>query len=190
MLPWSRSRTSASACFRHQDLGALVDWLRAERKMLSFKTSGDLASVRWIVFRAYARVRVKEVSKEAPVLDGAARLLRAQNYDVPYHGESMPSFARCCVEAILVKDRRYLSREQGEERREACENSSAKRGSRERLVMDHVRPLAHGGSNDPSNFQRLCRNCHATRTHERETTRPTCSRASSPSRRASCFRLR
>ena len=133
------SRTSV--CFRHRDLDLLADQLRSERKTLSFKTSGNLASISWIFIHAgEARIRIKEVSEDASTLEEAARLLRAQNYDVPYHGESAPSFVRRCVEAILIWKRRYLSREQERECREAYDNACAKCGSRERLQMDHIRP--------------------------------------------------
>ena len=64
------------------------------------------------------------------MLDEAALLLREQNYDMPYHGESMPTFVSRCVEAILVKKRRYLSREQEKECREAYDTACAKCGSK------------------------------------------------------------
>ena len=39
--------------------------------------------------------------------------------------------------------------------------------------MDHIRPLVQHGSNDVSNFQPLCRNCHAAKTQEIDlSTRP------------------
>lgn len=33
-------------------------------------------------------------------------------------------------------------------------------GSTERLEIDHIIPLARGGSNDPDNLQILCRHCN------------------------------
>ena len=89
--------SGTSVCFRHHDLDRLADQLRTERKTISFKTSGDLKSISWIFVRAGdARIRIKEVSTDALLLDEAARLLRAQNYDVPYHGEGCP--ASCAAE--------------------------------------------------------------------------------------------
>ena len=36
--------------------------------------------------------------------------------------------------------------------------------------MDHIRPLAHGGTNEPDNSQPLCRDCHAKKTREESPT--------------------
>lgn len=37
-------------------------------------------------------------------------------------------------------------------------------GSTRQLYVDHVIPLSEGGSNDPSNLQVLCHDCHAAKT--------------------------
>jgi 5-methylcytosine-specific restriction protein A len=35
-----------------------------------------------------------------------------------------------------------------------------------RMHLDHIRPLAAGGSNDPDNLQWLCQPCHNRKTKE------------------------
>lgn len=33
-------------------------------------------------------------------------------------------------------------------------------GSKDKLTIDHIRPISRGGSNDESNLQTLCRDCN------------------------------
>lgn len=39
-------------------------------------------------------------------------------------------------------------------------------GRRGRLEVDHIKPLAWGGNNDPDNLRALCRDCHFQATRE------------------------
>ena len=41
-------------------------------------------------------------------------------------------------------------------------------GSTQRLNVDHIVPLARGGTNDTSNLQTLCAACHSTKTATRD----------------------
>ena len=50
-------------------------------------------------------------------------------------------FVNQAVEAILIKPRRYLSREQERRCREAYRNECVRCGSKERLEYDHIVPL-------------------------------------------------
>jgi hypothetical protein len=61
-------------------------------------------------------VRVRRVSEDAWLLNKATKELRAQFIDVEYHGEGMATWVCRCTEAILVKKRRYLSKEQKHQR--------------------------------------------------------------------------
>ena len=46
----------------------------------------------------------------------------------------------------------------------------AKCGLASRLEVDHVVPLAHGGTSDLVNLQALCRTCHIAKTRTQTTT--------------------
>ena len=41
-----------------------------------------------------------------------------------------------------------------------CEHCQAKGITRKADVVDHIRPLAHGGSDEDSNTRNLCNDCH------------------------------
>ncbi|MET8702723.1 HNH endonuclease [Kitasatospora sp. NPDC004723] len=41
-------------------------------------------------------------------------------------------------------------------------------GARERLEVDHLVPVARGGSWEPSNLWTLCRPCHKTKTYRED----------------------
>lgn len=41
----------------------------------------------------------------------------------------------------------------------ACQKCGATRD----LTRDHIRPVAHGGTNDPSNLRTLCRSCNSSK---------------------------
>ncbi len=38
-------------------------------------------------------------------------------------------------------------------------------GTTEDLTADHIRPRAHGGTNEPENLQTLCRRCNSRKGH-------------------------
>lgn len=163
-----------SVCFHHTDLNELVKWFRAQRRLVSFRATGDMCGTNWIFVNGAgdARIRVRQVSEDAQTLQRAAQFLRESHYNVEYHGEGMPSFIDACVDSILIKDRRYLTREQERECRAAHDGACARCGSRERLQYDHVVPLSQGGTNELSNFQMLCRECHVLKTQGERAPRP------------------
>jgi hypothetical protein len=164
-----------TTCFHSSDIDSLVQWFRAHRSTVSFKAFGDMKSTSMISVHGLGRgvsIRVKRVSQDAPLLDRVATDLRQRFYDIHYYGSEMPSFVNSAVEAILVKPRRYLSRDEERRCREAYHNECARCGCRERLEYDHIVPLSQGGSNDFDNFQVLCRECHAAKTQETDRTRP------------------
>lgn len=41
-----------------------------------------------------------------------------------------------------------------------CEHCQAKGLTRKADVVDHIKPLAHGGSDEDSNTRNLCNDCH------------------------------
>lgn len=41
-------------------------------------------------------------------------------------------------------------------------------GRRDRLECDHIKPLAEGGTNEPSNLRTLCRRCNLRTNAERQ----------------------
>lgn len=45
-----------------------------------------------------------------------------------------------------------------------CEHCQAKGLTRKADVVDHIKPLAHGGSDEDSNTQNLCDPCHILKT--------------------------
>jgi 5-methylcytosine-specific restriction protein A len=47
-----------------------------------------------------------------------------------------------------------------------CEDCQAKGMTRAASVVDHITPLAHGGSDEDSNTRNLCKPCHEARTAE------------------------
>jgi hypothetical protein len=164
-----------SVCFHHTDIDTLVQWFRAERPTISFRAFGDMKSSNMVRVNGVGgnvQIRVKRVSPNASVLDRAASDLRQRFYDVHYYGSEMPAFVNHAVEAILIRPRRYLSREQERRCREAYRNECVKCGSKERLEYDHITPLSQGGTNDFENFQVLCRECHAQKSQETDRARP------------------
>jgi len=46
-------------------------------------------------------------------------------------------------------------------------------GTKENLTIDHIKPLAFGGSHNPNNLRILCRSCHDKR-HGIKTTPERC----------------
>jgi 5-methylcytosine-specific restriction endonuclease McrA len=56
------------------------------------------------------------------------------------------------------KTKRWLFERKGE-RCDWC-------GSNNMVELDHVVPLWNGGTNDPSNLQLLCHNCHVTKSRK------------------------
>lgn len=45
-----------------------------------------------------------------------------------------------------------------------CRHCAEKDRVTEGVVVDHIKPLAHGGTDDDSNVQVLCEPCHRTKT--------------------------
>ena len=45
-----------------------------------------------------------------------------------------------------------------------CGGKCVKCGSRDRLELDHIKPLNFGGNNLPNNLQILCNSCHKLKT--------------------------
>jgi 5-methylcytosine-specific restriction protein A len=47
-----------------------------------------------------------------------------------------------------------------------CEDCTTKGRTQAASVVDHIIPLAHGGSDEDSNTRNLCKPCHKARTAE------------------------
>ena len=62
--------------------------------------------------------------------------------------------------AEFNNQKRTLRHIVGERDNWTCQNPECKRPSKEDAHIDHIRPLAFGGTNDPDNLQILCPNCN------------------------------
>jgi 5-methylcytosine-specific restriction endonuclease McrA len=159
-----------SVTFRHVEPAEVVSELRSVaeyRERISYSVSGsDELSARAIIFRAPKGVKIqcRRVSRLAPLLNAASKRLLARCYDVRYVGEEQPSFVARAVEALKLNRRCYLTKEQREQVLADYSRVCPHCGQDGGLQLDHKVSLADGGSNDPDNFQPLCRDCHSRKT--------------------------
>ena len=80
--------------------------------------------------------------------------LKDHGYDLEYQGESAAAFANRVVLAFIKPKR---------ERTFSATGQCAEGGD-PATEVDHIVPLASGGSSEPSNLQCLCRVCHERKT--------------------------
>lgn len=59
-----------------------------------------------------------------------------------------------------------ILRQQVLSRQPYCSNSNITHGRRVATQVDHIRPLAEGGSDSPDNMQSLCTPCHKEKTQQ------------------------
>ena len=91
----------------------------------------------------------------------------AKKLSVPYSGQSLGAFSVTVLDTLL--HRRSRKAPDDRQKRELV----AKQGGKcdacaehlgDATEYDHITPLCRGGTNDPSNFQALCPQCHAEKT--------------------------
>jgi ribosomal protein L37AE/L43A len=114
-------------------------------------------------------VSVKCIPREHKRL---ARFCELLPFQMEYYGESPPSLALSALNALLIKKRMKptpaILKALRSRQHDVCACCGDSLGF---SIMDHVKPLCEGGSNDLENLQLICIACEASKTEKEESSR-------------------